>query len=148
MELASQELRERIVRPTLHYLGKHCHASENLLVAIAQWQQQHPQGRTEGIYPIAAGLHQKVWNQHLAFHPDLASKIRGLASQREFLNNPHIELITHLAYATAIAWAVYLAFPQVRHTNATPCAATSSKPSPCPLAPAQTTARQPEISTN
>lgn len=117
MELASQELRERIVRPTLHYLGKHCHASENVLVAIARWQQQNPRSRTEGIYPIDAALHQKVWNQHLAFHPDLASKIRGLASQREFLNNPHIELITNLSYATAIAWAVYLAFPQVKYND-------------------------------
>ncbi|MCD8523998.1 MAG: hypothetical protein LRY66_03485 [Saccharospirillaceae bacterium] len=117
MELASQELRERIVRPTLHYLGKHSQASENLLVAIARWQQHHPQGRTEGIYPIDAALHQKVWNQHLAFHPDLASRIRGLASQREFLNNPHTELVTNLAYATAIAWAVYLAFPQVKHND-------------------------------
>ncbi|MAD43426.1 MAG: hypothetical protein CMI02_16935 [Oceanospirillaceae bacterium] len=116
MELSTRELRETIIRPTLHYLGKSSDAAENLLTAIVLQQQLRPRGNTQGmLYPVDAALHQKVWNQCLAFEPDLASKIRGLASQREFLNNPHIELQTNLSYATAIAWAVFLAYPQVRH---------------------------------
>lgn len=117
MELAAKELRELIVRPALQYLNKHTDAAENILVALAQIGQQTShaqQGKSYGIYQIDAALHHKLWNQHLAFDPDLASKIRGLASQREFLNNPHIELTTNLSYATAIAWAIHLAFPQVK----------------------------------
>lgn len=122
MELAAKELRELIVRPTLQYLNKHSDAAENILVALAQLGQQgcHAQhDKHYGIYQIDAALHHKVWNRHLAFDPDLASKIRGLASQREFLNNPHIELTTNLSYATAIAWAIHLAFPQVKQSNHT-----------------------------
>jgi len=48
----------------------------------------------------------------LAFHPDLASRIRGLASQRAFLEDPHSELATNLCYATAIAWVMYILHPQ------------------------------------
>lgn len=124
MELDAQELREHIIRPTLRYLGKQCAATENLLLAQTQLPDTNClTNKSYGIYHIDAALHQKVWNQHLAFDPDLASKIRGLASQREFLNNPHIELATNLSYATAIAWAIHLAFPQVKHSR-------------CPLKPA------------
>lgn len=116
MELNTRELKETVIRPTLRYLGKESGAAENLLAAIALHQHQHPHGTTAGLlFPVDAGLHQKVWNQYLAFDPDIASKIRGLASQHEFLNNPHSELRTNLSYATAIAWAVFLAYPQVRH---------------------------------
>ncbi|WP_430459439.1 hypothetical protein ACQUQU_09490 [Thalassolituus sp. LLYu03] len=115
MELTSRELRETIIRPTLVYLGKYSDAAENILAAIARLHHQNPRAtNSEALYPIDAYLHQKVWDQHLAFAPDLASRIRGLASQREFLNNPHSELTTNLCYATAIAWSVYLAYPQVR----------------------------------
>lgn len=127
MEMTAQELRELIIRPTLQSLNKHSDAAENVLVALAQLGQADTNNTGYGLYPIDAALHQRVWNKHLAFEPDLASKIRGLASQREFLNNPHIELSTNLCYATAIAWAVYLAFPQCRHpSNKTACGETSS----------------------
>lgn len=39
--------------------------------------------------------------------PDLASHQRGLASQQQFLQNPHGELITNLSYSTGIAWMIY-----------------------------------------
>ena len=118
MEMSAKELKDSVIRPTLKYLGKESHAAENLLAAIALNHRARPDAMcADNIYPIDAALHQKVWNQCLAFEPDLASKIRGLASQREFLNSPHTELRTNLAYATAIAWAVFLAYPDVRHCS-------------------------------
>lgn len=133
MKLDPYELRELIIRPTLEYLGCHSNAVENLLVAVAQYQSGDMSPRSPsclGIYPIDAEAHQKVWDDHLAFDPDLASRIRGLASQREFLIHPHQELCTNLAYATAIAWAIYLMFPQVlpRPEGLTPPAGTQSLP--------------------
>ena len=37
----------------------------------------------------------------------MASRIRGLASQRAFLSDPDGELQTNLSYCTAIAWLLY-----------------------------------------
>lgn len=67
-----------------------------------------------GIFQIDAPSHQRVWDKYLAFNPELASNIRGLASQHAFLKHPHLELTTNLSYATAIAWALHLAFPQAK----------------------------------
>ncbi len=123
MDISTQELREKIIHPTLKYLGKEGVAVENLLVAIVS-QKQHPtqpklknllstqSNKGLGPYNIDSNSHQMVWDKFLAFHPDLASRIRGLASQRAFLEDPHSELATNLCYATAIAWVMYILHPQ------------------------------------
>lgn len=117
MDISKQELRDQIIHPTLEYLGKAGTAVENLLVAIVT-QKQHDHHGTQhnhkglGPYGIDTSTHQVVWDKYLAFHPDLASRIRGLASQRAFLEDPHSELVTNLCYATAIAWVVYILHPR------------------------------------
>ncbi|PAV71245.1 hypothetical protein WR25_13981 [Diploscapter pachys] len=45
-----------------------------------------------------------LWDEYLARDPELASLVRGLASQHAFLGGPHLELTVNLRYATAIAW--------------------------------------------
>ncbi|MEY8248727.1 MAG: hypothetical protein RPT11_10120 [Bermanella sp.] len=110
MDISTQELRENVIHPTLKYLGKEGLAVENLLVAIVTQKKHRNQGL--GPYQIDSASHQQVWDKFLAFHPDLASRIRGLASQRAFLEDPHSELATNLCYATAIAWVMYILHPQ------------------------------------
>jgi hypothetical protein len=63
-------------------------------------------GRNEGLglFNITAAQHRDLWDRYLAFNPDLASRVRGLASQRAFLSDPDSELQTNLSYCTAIAW--------------------------------------------
>tara|TARA_R110001583_G_scaffold36262_7_gene119596 strand:- start:6122 stop:6556 length:435 start_codon:yes stop_codon:yes gene_type:complete len=116
MKLMPHELRDTIIRPTLDYLGCYTGTAENLLIALAQRQEHSQVNAFEdcSLYPLDADIHQKVWDQYLAFDPDQASLIRGLASQRQFLVNPHSELKTNLCYATAIAWAIFIAYPQVQ----------------------------------
>jgi hypothetical protein len=83
-----------------------------LLGTIAQASQfgfHGKDGRGLGIYQIDKETHRFVWDRFLAFDPDRASLVRGFASQREFLNEPELELVTNLAYATVIAWAIYAA---------------------------------------
>jgi hypothetical protein len=114
MQISSQDLLELIINPTLQILE--CHkatAARNLLLAIAD-QRLKPNKLSPGlgIYHIDAATHQQVWDKYLAFRPELASKIRGLASQHAFLSNPHLELSTNLQYATAIAWILYVLHPQ------------------------------------
>lgn len=132
MDLSPQELREMVIRPTLISLNKYSQAAENLLMAIALVKQENmirlgtANNKAYGIFQIDVPSHQRVWDKHLAFNPELASKVRGLASQREFLNQPHLELATNLSYATAIAWALHLAYPQAKKPSSAASTAKSS----------------------
>lgn len=108
MGIAASELCQHVIRPTLIYLGRHCAAAEALLLGAAACQSglgtALDDRRGHGLYRIDEHHHQELWDKHLAHDPDLASQIRGLASQHAFLTAPHIELTVNLRYATAIAW--------------------------------------------
>jgi len=115
MGICLDELRQLVIRPTLKHLRAWTPEMENLLLGTAAQESQlgfHlKQGRRHGlgIYQIQPHTHREIWDQYLIDHPALASKVRGLASQRDFLDHPHSELATNLRYATAIAWLVYRA---------------------------------------
>ena len=108
MGIAACELSQHVIRPTLLYLGRHSIAAEALLLGAAASQSGLGSALDDkhghGLYRIGAQRHQKLWDQHLALDPDLASQVRGLASQHAFLTAPHVELTVNLRYATAIAW--------------------------------------------
>lgn len=111
MGINCQEFREYVVEPTLTQLGETSPAAAKLLLATACFHSEmghHLKGRHGiGIYDISEELHQEVWDKFIALDCDLASEIRGMASQHEFPKQPHIELATNLRYATAIAWMIY-----------------------------------------
>ena len=111
MGICATELRDYVVRPTLENLGVASPVWEALLLGTAAQESQlgfHvKQDRGFGIFKIDSKTHKDVWDTFLAFDPDRASLVRGIASQREFLKEPDVELITNLAYACAIAWGVY-----------------------------------------
>ena len=108
MYVTAEHLRDQVIRPTLEYLGAWTPASEAFLlkVAVAAPEIGLFSRRKEGlgIYNITANQHRDLWDRYLAFNPELASRIRGLASQRAFLSDPDSELQTNLSYCTAIAW--------------------------------------------
>lgn len=111
MYVTAERLRDEVIRPTLKYLGAWTPACEDFLLNAAV---QAPEvglfcARKEGLglYHITAAQHRDLWDRYLAFNPDEASKVRGLASQRAFLTNPDSELQTNLSYCTAIAWLMY-----------------------------------------
>mgnify|MGYP006270984611 CR=1 FL=1 len=108
MYITAEHLREEVIRPTLTYLGAWSQAMEDRLVETAV---SGPEvglfargGEGLGLYRITAAQHRDIWDRHLAFRPEIASRVRGLASQRAFLSNPDSELRTNLSYSTAIAW--------------------------------------------
>ena len=100
-----------IIRPTLKLLGVESESANKLMLATACYQSdmgQHLlQNEAVGVFGISEDLHQEVWDKHIAYDCDLASTVRGMASQHEFTKAPHIELVANLRYATAIAWLVY-----------------------------------------
>ena len=113
MGICAEELRILVIKPTLKRLGTYSKAAENLLLATAAQESglgSHlkPAGqRALGIYQIHSLAHRHIWDDYLALHSDMASLVRGLASQQDFLSQPHAELATNLSYATAIAWFMY-----------------------------------------
>jgi hypothetical protein len=113
MGICATDLRELIIRPTLRTLNDWSFSAENLLMGTAA-QESHLGFRIGtdinkgmGLYRISAPTHLQVWDQYLVTDPELASRMRGLASQQQFLKSPHHELIINLSYATGIAWMIY-----------------------------------------
>lgn len=108
MGIAASDLRQHVIRPTLHYLQRPSPTAETLLLGAAACQSALGSalgcGNGRGLYGISDERHQQLWDRHLALDPDLASQVRGLASQHAFLAAPHLELTVNLRYATAIAW--------------------------------------------
>ncbi len=114
MGICARELRSLVIRPTLKHLKLWSPAAEELLLGTAAQESglgEHlkmDNHRALGIYQITPRMHRNIWDNYLARQPELASRVRGLASQHEFLQHPHAELATNLAYATAVAMMVYL----------------------------------------
>lgn len=113
MSINAVDLLEHVITPTLRALGLHSSkAEQQLLGCAAEASGFNPfiescKGLL-GIYQISSQQHRRAWDQYLAFRPDLASKVRGLASQHHFLKDPDQELKTNLAYATAIARVIVM----------------------------------------
>lgn len=108
MYITDEHLREQVIKPTLKYLGAWSEDAEQRLLDAALkepesglFQRAKPD---LGLFQITSAQHRDLWDRYLAFRPELASRVRGLASQRAFLSDPDSELQTNLSYCTAIAW--------------------------------------------
>jgi hypothetical protein len=112
MYVTEEHLRDQVIRPTLEYMGAWTPENEAFLLdaAINAPELGLFAARNEGLglYNVTAAQHRDLWDRYLAFNPDLASRVRGLASQRAFLSDPDSELQTNLSYCTAIAWLMQL----------------------------------------
>lgn len=112
MGIYINDLRELVIRPALEHLDEWSQTAENLLLGTAAQESQlgfrmQPSEHGLGIYNISAAAHTRVWDEFLVTDPELASRVRGLASQQQFLKAPHNELISNLSYASGVAWAIY-----------------------------------------
>lgn len=109
MLYSPESLLNQVVHPTLTELGIDNAELAISLTSIALLPQL-PIANSFGIYQISCAQHRRVWDNQLARDPDLASRVRGLASQRRFLRNPDQELTLNPGYATAIA--LHLLIPE------------------------------------
>ena len=111
MYITAEHLREQVIKPTLEYLGAWSEDAESELLDAALKKTEvglfSRRSQGLGLFQISSSLHRDLWDRYLAFRPDIASRVRGLASQRAFLSNPDNELQTNLSYCTAIAWILY-----------------------------------------
>lgn len=105
--------RKYVVRPALHHIGMYSEAAENLIVGTAvqesrlTYLHQKGGGPALGIYQIEPATHKDVWDNYLGFRPELAGRVRGVASQQEFVSAPDHDLVFNLWYATIIARIIY-----------------------------------------
>ncbi len=111
MYVTAEHLRDQVIQPTLKYLGAWSQTIESTLLEAAVDAPDlglfSDVKNGLGIFHITAAQHRDIWDRYLAFKPEMASRIRGLASQRAFLTDPDRELQTNLSYCTAIAWLLY-----------------------------------------
>ena len=108
MGISASELCQHVIRPTLQQLDALNPASETLLLVAAQCRGSHAgslaDGQQLGPWGCSREQHRQLWDDFLARDADLASRVRGLASQHAFLGGPHLELTVNLRYSTASAW--------------------------------------------
>lgn len=112
MQLDNRFLEDQVITPTLRALQID---DENVRFALLNALEQPPRvglfsadPNSYGIFHISERQHRDIWDQFLAQDPDLASRVRGLASQRAFLENPELELHCNLRYCAAIAALLWL----------------------------------------
>ncbi|MDX1589221.1 MAG: hypothetical protein R3296_09795 [Oleiphilaceae bacterium] len=107
MDPATQRgFQEQVIAPVLDTLSLTEAMLSPLLLGAAlgggfcPWLEQ---GEGLGLYRLKEDWHHRLWDDFIAFRPELASRVRGLASQQGFLRAPHQELVGNIPYATAIA---------------------------------------------
>lgn len=100
---------ENLIRPLLAELGEPRAGMAELLLRC--WQLGCSSGHPAGLgpYALSSVQHRQLWDGWLAWRVELASQIRGLASQHHFLRDPDGELTCNLLYSTALAWVAIIA---------------------------------------
>jgi hypothetical protein len=112
------DFRLRVVRPTLQHLDglvPYSLAAENLLVGTAAHESglaalaQRGGGPALGVFQVEPATHQDLRDNFLRQRPELALRVDELAAPRPSLV---AQLVTNLAYASAIARLVYFRAPE------------------------------------
>jgi len=119
-----KQFRELVVRPTLEQIDLWSEAAENLVVGTAVQEsrlcflKQKGGGPALGVYQPEPATHADVWVNFLRFRSGLARKVKALAPSNGMLvgspppHPSHTQLITNLAYATAICRVIYYRRPE------------------------------------
>jgi len=98
---------EELIRPLLAELGEQ--RADMAALLLHCWQLGCSSGSGLGPYALSSARHRQLWDDWLAWREDLASQVRGLASQHHFLRDPDAELCCNLLYSTALAWVAIVA---------------------------------------
>ena len=113
-----KQLRELVIRPTLHMLGAWSAPAEDLLLGTAA-QESHC-GRyirqlgcsgnvgAFGIWQMELATARDIYDNYLRYKPELQHKVDGLRGASQSITDA---LMTNLAYACAMARVHYLRSP-------------------------------------
>jgi hypothetical protein len=112
----ARQLTDEVIIPCLRYLGYHSEDAVDLILGTAAHEShlghylRQVKGPALGLYQVEPATHSSIWDNYLRYRPELAEKVRQLASVRSINNGipDHSELIYNLFYSTAICRLVYL----------------------------------------
>ena len=103
-----------IIRPTLTSMGMHSEPAERLLLCTAlvesnlEWLRQHGGGPALGVYQIEPATARDVFYRYLGPREALKAKIEPFMT----LQPVNEQLVTNLAFATAMARVRYWMMPE------------------------------------
>jgi hypothetical protein len=112
MSIDVKQLKSLVIVPTLVELGLYSDSAVNLLLGTCAQESKmgtylkQINGIALGIYQIESKTHDDVWENYLNYNTILRDKISRFSECKA--NN----LITNLAYSTAIARIIYLRVPE------------------------------------
>ncbi len=114
--LSPKDFRFHILRPTLKHIELWSAASETLLLGTAltesglRWLRQKGNGPGLGLFQIEPATNDDVWKTYLSKSSkmELKAKIIWLTSRSPL----HEQLVSNLAYATAMARVIYWRRPE------------------------------------
>ena len=111
-----QQFRDLVIRPSLKSIGLWSQSAEQLLLATAVAESglrslKQIAGPALGVYQIEPATHADIWINFLRYHRHgtLANSIERLIAPEA---SRHDQLVTNLAYATAMARLVYYRRPE------------------------------------
>jgi len=115
MSIDVDHLRLHVIRPIITHLNMWSASAENLLLGTAAQEshmgtylRQWDAGPARGIYQIEPDTHDDIWRNYLKFRKALKAKV---TSMRAEWSTPIDQLMTNLAYTTAMARLVYRRVP-------------------------------------
>lgn len=115
MAIDANQLRREVIRPTLEFMGMHSEAAENLLLGTAAHESHLGRylhqlgGPALGIYQVEPATLRDVRENFLRYRPELHDRVRDLLGYRP---SEERQLVTNLAFSTAIARLVYYRDPE------------------------------------
>lgn len=110
-----RHLRAEVIRPTLHHLGLHSPAAEDLLLGTAlqesdggRWLRQLGDGPALGPWQMEPATCRDIWDHYLRYRSDLARRVEALMCPGQ---DEVAQLVGNLPYACAMARVHYLRIP-------------------------------------
>ncbi len=112
--IKAEHLRDYVVRPTLKRIGLWSMPAENLLIGTifqeskgGYYLHQLGHGPALGVYQIEPATHDDTWVNYVKYRKHIELKLKALMTEEP----KDSQLITNLAYATAIARIIYYRKP-------------------------------------
>jgi hypothetical protein len=104
-------LRELVIRPALQYIELWSQAAENLVLGTALVESNgdylhQVKGPALGLWQMEPATHDDIWDNYLAFHPELSRLVSLLESEASITRGAS-ELIGNLYYGAAMCRVHY-----------------------------------------
>lgn len=116
--LDANQFRELVIRPTLKSIGLWSPEAEELLLGTAAHESllgtylRQVRGPALGVYQMEPATYRDIWENYLRYKPHLVERLNKLVPAYDGPMPPEEQLITNLAYATAMTRIFYLRVPK------------------------------------